>query len=85
MSLFQEIGAYVDVLLPLPLENAFTYAVPPALVEEIQVGKRVVVPFQKGKFYSGLIINIHAENPTSYPVHRNGHNNADYLYIQWNA
>ena len=67
MSLFQEIGAYVDVLLPLPLENAFTYAVPPALVEEIQVGKRVVVPFQKGKFYSGLIINIHADNPTSYP------------------
>jgi primosomal protein N' (replication factor Y) len=67
MSLFQEIGAYVDVLLPLPLENAFTYAVSPALVEEIQIGKRVVVPFQKGKFYSGLIINIHAENPTSYP------------------
>ncbi len=25
------------------------------------------------------------ENPTSYPVHRNGHNNTDYLYIQWNA
>ena len=24
------------------------------------------------------------ENPSSYPVHRDGHNNADYLYIQWN-
>lgn len=24
------------------------------------------------------------ENPSSYPVHRNEHNNTDYLYIQWN-
>jgi hypothetical protein len=24
------------------------------------------------------------ENPSSYPVHRNEHNNNDYLYIQWN-
>jgi len=31
------------------------------------------------------VIKFCKENPSSYPVHRNGHNNADYLYIQWNA
>jgi hypothetical protein len=30
------------------------------------------------------VIKFCKENPTSYPVHREGHNNADYLYIQWN-
>jgi hypothetical protein len=30
------------------------------------------------------VIKFCKENPTSYPVHRNEHNNTDYLYIQWN-
>jgi hypothetical protein len=30
------------------------------------------------------VIKFCKENPSSYPVHRNEHNNTDYLYIQWN-
>jgi hypothetical protein len=30
------------------------------------------------------VINFCKENPGCYPVHRSGHNNNDYLYIQWN-
>jgi len=57
---------FVDILLPLPLKNAFTYRVPQELESEIAVGKRVVVPFANHKKYAGLIVRIHHEAPTAY-------------------
>ena len=40
-------------------ENIFTYKVPQIIEEEIQIGKRVIVPFGKGnKGTVGLVINI---------------------------
>jgi len=54
---------FVDVLLPLPLVNSFTYRVPYKLNDEIEVGKRVVVQFGKKKQYSGIIIKIHQVIP----------------------
>ena len=30
------------------------------------------------------VIKFCKENPSSYPVHRNAHDNTNYLYIQWN-
>ncbi|MCL2414926.1 MAG: primosomal protein N' [Bacteroidales bacterium] len=57
---------FVDVLLPLPLQNTFTYRVPQELESEIAVGKRMVVPFANHKKYAGLIVRIHHEAPTAY-------------------
>ncbi|MDR0438071.1 MAG: primosomal protein N' [Bacteroidales bacterium] len=57
---------FVNILLPLPLQNTFTYRVPQELEGEIAVGKRMVVPFTNHKKYAGLIVRIHHETPTAY-------------------
>lgn len=36
---------FVEVYLDLPLNQTFTYAVPEALKDEVEVGKRVAIPF----------------------------------------
>lgn len=54
---------FVDVLLPLPLAPSFTYRVPFAFNDHIEVGKRVVVQFGKKKLYSGIIVKIHQKIP----------------------
>lgn len=46
---------FVDVLLPIPLQNAFTYKLSPLLEEEAKVGCRVIVQFGAKKFYTGII------------------------------
>lgn len=46
---------YVDVILPVPLHDLFTYSVPPELVDKIYVGSRVIVQFGKKKFYTAIV------------------------------
>lgn len=46
---------YADVLLPLPLSEAFTYAVLPEQQDKIRPGIRVLVPF-RGKLLTGFVI-----------------------------
>lgn len=36
---------FADIVLPLPLDRAFTYLVPPSLQDHVRVGSRVLVPF----------------------------------------
>jgi len=57
---------YVDVVLPLPLRQFFTYSVPSNYISELAVGKRVVVPFGKSKLYSAIVVHIHKEKPAWY-------------------
>ncbi len=59
---------FVDVLLPLPLANNFTYRVPFKLNGDIAIGKRVVVQFGKKKLYSGIVIDIHKKIPAQGEV-----------------
>ena len=59
---------FVDVILPLPLNSCFTYALPETLAGNVQVGCRVVVPFGKKKFYTGIIQDIHCREPEGYEV-----------------
>ena len=54
---------YVDVILPLPLEGMFTYAVSPELATRVQVGVRVVVPFSKSKRYTAIVARCHDDKP----------------------
>ena len=59
---------FVDVILPLPLNSCFTYALPETLAGNVQVGCRVVVPFGKKKFYTGIVQDIHCREPEDYEV-----------------
>ncbi|MEQ9186434.1 MAG: primosomal protein N' [Cryomorphaceae bacterium] len=54
---------HIHVILPLALRGAFTYRVPPHLKDDIDIGKRVVVPFGKRRYYAGLIYRLNVEVP----------------------
>ena len=47
---------FADVILPIAVRNEFTYRVPFELNEHLQIGVRVVVPFGKGKLYTGIVV-----------------------------
>lgn len=57
---------FVDLIIPLPLPNLYTYSVPNELVEELEIGKRVIVEFGRKKLYSCVIIKIHTDKPKNY-------------------
>ncbi len=57
---------YIDVIVPLPLDNIFTYKVNLKEFEFIKVGFRVIVPFGKSKFITALVNNKHNNNPEFY-------------------
>lgn len=57
---------YVDVILPLPLANYYTYSLPDEYESLVQTGCRVVVPFGRKKFYTAIVINVHYAAPESY-------------------
>ncbi|MBP5339805.1 MAG: primosomal protein N' [Prevotella sp.] len=59
---------FVDVILPLPLDGQFTYAVPPSLEKQVEAGLRVLVPFGKNKTYVGIVTRLHEEKPEAYEV-----------------
>ena len=46
----------VDVVLPLALPGAFTYALPENLAGKVTVGSRVVVPLGKRKQYTAIVV-----------------------------
>jgi primosomal protein N' (replication factor Y) len=54
---------YIDVILPVPINQNYTYHVPPEFHERVQVGCRVIVQFGVRKFYTGLIKLIHNSKP----------------------
>ena len=57
---------FIDVILPLALPNSYTYRVPQELNDVVQIGKRVIVPFGKGKLYTAIIKSIHETAPKKY-------------------
>ena len=59
---------YVDVLLPLPLANWYTYSLPESLEGQVQTGSRVIVPFGRKKFYTALVANVHYCPPEGYEI-----------------
>ena len=54
---------YVDVILPLPLRETFTYELEPQCPVLPQVGSRVVVPLGNTKTYTGIVVRLHDEEP----------------------
>lgn len=54
---------YADVILPLPLAGAFTYALPAAIRPDVRVGCRLIVPFGAKKIYSAIVVGLRDEAP----------------------
>lgn len=54
---------YVDVLLPLPLDGLYTYAVPTEMEGRVSFGMRVVVPLGKTKTYVAMAVRVHQDKP----------------------
>lgn len=54
---------YINVVLPLALQQLYTYAVPFDLVDQLMIGKRVLVQFGTQKYYSAIILKIHHQKP----------------------
>lgn len=59
---------YADIIVPLPLQGCFTYSVPSAMEQSVEVGKRVLVPFGRSKTYVGVVMRLHDRKPEGYEV-----------------
>jgi primosomal protein N' (replication factor Y) len=57
---------FLDVILPIPLQKAFTYHITEAEAQFLKTGMRVAVPFGKSKIYTALAFKIHNNAPTAY-------------------
>lgn len=57
---------FVDVILPVPIRNEFTYRVPFEMNDVIFAGARIVVPFGKSKLITGIVTQIHENVPDAY-------------------
>ncbi|MDR2951500.1 MAG: primosomal protein N' [Prevotella sp.] len=53
---------YADVILPLPLQGLYTYALPAGLTDSVYEGSRVIVQFGKKKFYTAIVFHIYEED-----------------------
>lgn len=62
----QRVTFFVDVILPLPLQQSFTYRVPVDFNDQLLVGLRAVVQFGPKKMYTGVIVKIHQNPPKGY-------------------
>lgn len=64
---------FIDVILPIPLQKAFTYAITEAEAQFLKPGIRVAVPFGKKKLYTALVYKVHQNPPLAYdakPIHQ---------------
>ncbi|MDE5968673.1 MAG: primosomal protein N', partial [Muribaculaceae bacterium] len=59
---------YANVIVPLPVGATFTYSVPNEMAEEVKVGCRVVVPFGKKKYVTGIVCSLAPVAPVDYEV-----------------
>ena len=57
---------FIDVILPIPLKQTFTYEVNKDEAMFLKQGMRVAVPFGKSKLYTGIVYAIHQVAPQGY-------------------
>ena len=57
---------FIDVILPIPLKQSFTYSVNRDEAHFLRPGMRVAVPFGKSKIYTGIVYQIHENDPPAY-------------------
>ncbi len=57
---------FAQIILPLNLKGTFTYKVPEELQENIEPGMRVLVPFRGKKIYTGIVFELHDQEPEGF-------------------
>ncbi len=57
---------FCDISLPVPLDQAFTYALPQTLNHRVREGSRVLVPFGK-RTLAGIVLRVHDQRPPGAP------------------
>jgi len=57
---------FFDVILPLPLNQFFTYKASEEEFDKAQIGARVAVPFGKSKVYTAILFKKHYQAPLHY-------------------
>ena len=57
---------YADIIIPVPLEGLFTYAIPERLLGRITFGMRVLVNFGPKKTFVGIVAKTHDNEPRGY-------------------
>jgi len=66
LEIFNSETHFVDVLLPVPIPQAFTYRVPRHLNDFVKEGSRVIVPFGRNRVLTGIISAVHGNPPEKY-------------------
>jgi len=51
-------ASFANIILPLPLRQTFTYALPPSLQAQVRRGMRVVVPLGQKRRYIGVVESL---------------------------
>ena len=60
---------YADVILPLPLAQMYTYAIPESMESRVWPNGRVIVPFGAKRYYTAIVREVHERPPDdSYAV-----------------
>ena len=57
---------FIDVVVPLPIRTTFTYLVSQKEYDFLDLGFRVMVPFGKSKYITGIVISKHKKFPSKY-------------------
>ncbi|MGI6219352.1 MAG: replication restart helicase PriA [Bacteroidaceae bacterium] len=59
---------FAELILPLPLPGCFTYSIPPELEGQLQIGMRVLVPFGKNKYHTGIVRHLTDTPPEGFEI-----------------
>lgn len=59
---------FAQILLPLPIRSSFTYKIPAEMSGFIKPGFRVVVPFGRNKYYTGIVESISSTFTCDYEL-----------------
>lgn len=54
---------FVDVIVPFPLANSYTYKLPREMAGQVEVGSRVIVSFGQKRYYTAIVIRLHNTPP----------------------
>ena len=60
---------YAELILPVPLNQTFTYIIPTTMEAMVQVGMRCMAPLGKNHYYTGIIVALTPHRPeTDYEL-----------------
>lgn len=59
---------FIDVVLPVPIPQFFTYRLPRETAPLVKAGARVVVEFGKSRVLTALVVRLHDTPPEKYPA-----------------